>query len=350
MAEKILESSALSAFCGGMATMVSAGIQTEEAAMLLSQNREDSRFHEVCVALYGSLTAGKPLAEAMEATEGFPAYATQMVRIGESSGHVENVLRNLETYYAEEDRMFAKMKSAVGRPAALLAIMLVILAFTVFVILPVFRNTYNSMAGALAAGSAGAVRASSIIGWVALVLTLVLVVGAVVLLVMIRTQHGRERVISLLRPLPVVGRALRQLSLSRFMAALATFVSAGVPDDEAMRRAVETVDHPELRAQLQTAADSMASIDNPLNITQALEECQVLEPLYQRLLEVGSRSGSTEETMSALSATFFDDAMVEIDHAMDLIEPVFALFLTVVIGVTLIAVMLPLIGIMGAIG
>ena len=90
--------------------------------------------------------------------------------------------------------------------------------------------------------------------------------------------------------------------------------------------------------------------DNPLSLTQAISAFDIFEPLYQRLLEVGMRSGSAEETLSELSSTFFDDATMQIDRTLDLIEPLFAAFLTVAIGVTLIAVMLPLVGIMGSIG
>ena len=350
MRGKQLESSALSAFCGSAATMLAAGIQTEEAALLLADNREHSRFQEVCRSLYGSLVEGSSLADAMQASEGFPPYAVQMVRIGEQSGHLETVLRNLETYYDEEDRMFSKLRSAVGRPAALLAIMAVILVFTVAVILPVFRSTYASMTGSLAAASSGAVTASGVIGIVALVLTLVLLAAALWLLHATTTQDGRAKVLSLFRKLPIIGPAIRQLSLSRFTAALATYVSGGITDEEAMKRAVETVDHPELHAQLEQAAAGMVSLDNPKGLTQVLAEFDVFEPLYQRLLEVGSRSGSTEETLAQLSTTFFDDAMGRIDGALDLIEPIFAVFLTLSIGITLIAVMLPLIGIMGSIG
>ena len=350
MGEKQLESGGLSAFCGSMATMLAAGIQTEEAALLMSDNREHSRFQEVCRALYDRLSAGASLADAMQASEGFPEYAVNMVRIGETSGHLETVLRNLETYYDEEDRMFTKLRSAVGRPAALLVIMAVILAFTVAVILPVFRSTYASMTGALAGASKGAVAASGIIGWVALVICIVLAVAALVLLWACRTAAGRAKVLALFRRLPVIGPAMRQLALSRFTAALATYVSSGISDEAALARAAETVDYPELRERLNGAVDAMMDPANPRGLTDVLAEFGIFEPLYQRLLEVGTRTGSTEDVLGQLSGTFFDDAMVQIDRALDLIEPVFAVFLTVAIGITLIAVMLPLVGIMGSIG
>ena len=73
MAKTLLESSALSAFCGSVATMLSAGIQTEEAVLMLAGNRERSRFQEVCNIMYENLVAGETFSQAMKATEGFPA-------------------------------------------------------------------------------------------------------------------------------------------------------------------------------------------------------------------------------------------------------------------------------------
>ena len=350
MREEQLESSALSAFCGSVATMLSAGIQTEEAALMLAENRAHSRFQEVCGTLYQHLVKGSTLADAMEASRGFPPYAVQMVRIGEGSGHLETVLRNLEMYYDEEDRMFTKMRTSIGRPAALLVIMAVILAFTVFVILPVFRQTYATLAGSLAASSRMSTGISTAIGIIALCITVVLAVAALWFLRASGSEAGRGRIMSLFQHLPLMRRGVYQLALSRFTAALATYVSSGITHEEAMRLAIGTVDHGQLRAKLSKAAESMVDLDKPRSLTQAISEFDIFEPLYQRLLEVGVRSGNTEETLAQLSTTFFDDAILQIDHTLDLVEPLFAAFMTIAIGLTLVVVMLPLIGIMGSIG
>ncbi|MBP3867365.1 MAG: type II secretion system F family protein [Eggerthellaceae bacterium] len=350
MAEKQLESSALSAFFGSIATMLSAGIQTDEAAVMLSENRERSRFQEVCNVVYEQLVEGKSLADAMASSEGFPPYAVSMVRTGEQSGHLEQVLRNLEMYYDEESRMFDKLRSAVGYPAALLVIMTVILAFTVLVILPVFAGVYENMAGTLADSSASSVGASGVIGMVALVITVVCAVIALWFVFTTRSESGRQKILGMFEHMPFIGGAMYQLALSRFTAALATYVSSGITNEDAMTRAITTVDNDKLKARLQKAADSMIDLDNPRSLTQAISEFNIFEPLYARMLNVGMRSGSTEETLAQLSGTFFDDAILQIDRALDHIEPILAAFLTVAVGATLIAVMLPLIGIMGSIG
>ena len=350
MADKLLESSALSAFCGSVATMLSAGIQTEEAVLMLAENRERSRFQEVCNSMYDQLVAGQPFSQAMRASEGFPRYAVDMAATGERSGHLEEVLRNLELYYDEEDRMFAKLRSSVGYPAALLVIMAVILLFTVLFILPVFAGVYENLAGSLASQSFISIGVSTGIAWAAFVLTVVCAIVALYLSLSTRSENGRARVMRLFEKVPMTRRAMYQLALSRFTAALATFVSSGITSEEAMTNAIQTVDHDVLKARLEKARDAMVDLDNPRSLAQALGENDVFEPLYARMLNVGMRSGSSDETLSQLSQTFFDDAVTQIDHSLDHVEPVLAAFLTIAIGATLVAVMLPLIGIMGSIG
>ena len=350
MAQEMLESSAVSAFCGSMATMISAGIQVDEAAYMLAENREESQFQRVCNQIYAHTSNGEGLAGAMSATGAFPRYAVDLVTSGERAGHLEEVLRNLEVYYDEEDRLYQKLRSSVGYPAALLCIMTVILAFTVAVILPVFRSVYDNLAGSLAGGSTFSVGLSSTIGYVALVVMAVLSVLALVTVAMTRSAGGRDAVMGMLTRIPATRRALYQLAVSRFTAALGTLVSSGVDDQESMRRATEAVDQPMLRGKLDQALESMMDVDHPRSLTQALSENEVFEPLYLRMLEVGMRTGKTDETLLQLSSTFFDDAIVQLDQALDNIEPIMAALLTVAVGATLIAVMLPLIGIMTSIG
>ncbi|MBQ9003098.1 MAG: type II secretion system F family protein, partial [Eggerthellaceae bacterium] len=266
------------------------------------------------------------------------------------AGHLEQIMRNLEIYYDEEDRLFEKMRSSVGYPAALLVIMSIILGFTVAFILPVFSDVYVNMAGSLAGRSYLSVSISATIGWAALIIMLISAVVALVLVVITSTVGGQQRVMSILDHVPRTRRATYQLSLSRFTGALATLVSSGVPDEEAMERAMRTIHNPQLRKRLRAAVASMSDLDNPRSLTQAIEENGVFEPLYARMLNVGMRSGAVDETLMQLSSTFFDDAVVLIDRELDNIEPVLAVFLTIAVGATLVAVMLPLIGIMSSIG
>lgn len=349
MAETLLESSALSAFFGSVATMLSAGIQTDEAVHMLSESREDSRFNEVCTKVYAELIDGHSLAESMRSANAFPNYSIDLVETGERSGRLERVLRSLDLYYDEEDRLFSKIRSSLGYPAALLCIMSVILAFTVTVILPVFVSVYVNMSGSLTAGSFGFVSSSVTIGWIALLVTVILAVIVLAAAIESKSERGRQSVMKRLEHFPPTKNAMFQLALSRFTVALSVYVSSGVTTEDAMRGALATIDHAQLRERVQKAYDSMVDLENPRGLAQAISENDIFEPLYARMLTVGSRSGTTDAVLSRLAETFFDDAILQIDALVDRIEPILAAVLTVAVGTTIIAVMLPLVGIMKSI-
>lgn len=368
----------VSSFCEGIAIMLAAGIQTDEAVHMLSENMGDTPLRRACDEVYRGLVSGRGLAASMRAAGGagadgavgdpgagrgpaagtgreaadpvFPAYAVALVEIGERSGRLENVLRSLAVYYDEEERVFAKLRASIGYPAALLCVMSVILAFTVIGILPVFLGVYDELAGGLAGGSFAAVGAAVAVGWVALVLTLAVTACALVGSAAVRTPRGQARILALLERLPVTRPAMYRLALSRFSAAASAYLASGADSNTAMREALRVVDHPVLHERLERAHDAMVDPARALSLSQAVTEFGVFEPVYARMLAIGSRAGSVDGVLERLSATFFDDAVAQIDRAVDAVEPALAALLTVAVGATLISVMLPLVGMMGAIG
>lgn len=350
MATSMLEGSAVSAFCGGIAVMIAAGIQTDEAVFMLSDEHEESEFKTICHEVYVKLADGNTLSDSMETTGVFPEYAVAMVRAGEEAGRLEQVLRRLDVYYEEEERTFAKLRSSVSYPAAMLGIMSLILLIADLFILPVFVSVYDNLTGTLTTSSFSSMGISIAIGWVALAITLVCTVAIVILSIMSMSEQGRQRVLDIFEKLPMTSDSIYQLALSRFTAALSTYISSGVDTETAMKSALEFVTNNKLRTKVEAAYQSMIDAGNPRSLAQAISENEVFEPLYARMLTVGLETGSSDEMLSRLSQVFFDDALEQIDRVIDRVEPLFAAFLTLTVGATLIAVMLPLIGIMRSIG
>ena len=346
---KLLDSDALSVFCEGMAMLVAAGITTDEAVTLLADNTEEGTFKNVCDRLYRELIKGRSLAESMSNTGSFPEYALNMVSVGEESGRLENVLYALAAYYSEENRLFAKLRSAMGYPAGLLAVMTAVLVFTVLVILPVFVNVYNSVSGDFMASGFAYVNLFMGIGYAALALTAVATVVAFACSMMSRGS-GRVKLIRAMEKIPLSRDAMYQMALARFTAVLATYVSAGVNSDRAMESAIGMTDHPQLRAAAETTFADMINQANPKSMPQAIYDHALFDPVHARMMLVGGRSGTTEEVLQGLSGEFFEEAVIRIDGLLDSIEPALAALLTIAVGATLIAVMLPLIGIMASIG
>lgn len=349
-ARERLTSADVSVFCEGMAMMLAAGIQVDEALSLLDIRRASARLSCVCEGAYRAVLSGCGLAEAMRRTGAFPRHAVDMVAVGERTGRLEQTLRRLTSYYDEESRVFAKVRTAVGYPAALLCVMAVIVAFTVWVVLPVFIRVYESMAGSLTAGSSAAIAASVVIGWVALIVTLLGAAATVAAVVASRTPRGNALLIKVLERLPFTRGAMEKLALSRFTLALSTYIASGVNDDVAMAESIKTIEHPQVRAHAEEALRLMEDAERSRGLSAAIAESCLFDALYARMIVIGARTGSVENVLAGLGETFFNEAADRVDRVIDSVEPLLAALLTIAVGTTLISVMLPLIGIMGSIG
>ncbi len=350
MGKKNLESGAVSVFCESISVMLAAGIQTEEAVGLLSENTGDEVFRTTCEKVYKGLIERKTMADSMDETGSFPSFAIDMTRTGEASGRLEATMKSLSRYYSEEDRLISKLHSAVMYPVALFALMTVILLFTILVILPIFLNTYQELAGGLGTGTYAFVNASMIVGWVALAISAVCTIATFIVAAMTRSQNNLQALESLLEKLPMTRNAANQMALSRFTTILTSYVAIGMPTDKAVAQAGETVHLKKLRAKIDAAVVEMQDLDHPKSLSNALSDNGVYGAVYTRMMMVGDTSGNLETVLNQMGTTFFEDALIQMDESLDRIEPALAAFLTVTVGATLIAVMLPLIGILGSIG
>lgn len=350
MSHKVLDSAATAVFCDSVASMIGAGMQVDESLLLLCENRAPSQLQEACSDTYDLVSSGYPLSEAMAESEWFPKYATDMVVAGESAGRVDETLAGLAAYYGEESRILAKLRESVSRPLAMLLLTTAILAVMTFAVMPTFSRSYTNMSSVLSIDAGGSIQVATVIGVVALVLSSVCSLVALWLWVGSRGGDGGKFLIRTLSKIPLTAPAMRQIALSKFTAALATYVAAGATGEEAMHQSMGAIDDPALGEVVERAYQDMTRADSPRSFGQAVEENGVFEPLYARMLNVGIKAGRIDEVLMEFAEMFRQDAASQLDSLVDGAEPVLATFMTLSAGVAMIAVMLPLVGMMVAMG
>ena len=337
MAAKILHPLAVSAFCENLAMMLRAGVQTDEALSLMQGDGSGGLLNECAGAILERLNGGESLAEAAGACGYLPRHAARLIAAGEEAGRTDDV----------QDQLQKKLRSAVLYPAILLLMMALVLAVMVGRVLPVFTGVYAGLSGSVAASSYSYISAAGVIGRVALCVVIVLTAVLLACLATSRTQRGGEALRALLEKLPFTAAASRRMAEAHFTTALATFTASGADMDTAMVSAAELVTHSGLRAQLEVCRQQMAE---GRSLVQVIYDNQVFEPLYARMLISGERAGCMDRVLERLSKLFTEDANAKMNAVVDSVEPALAGFLTISVGVTLLAVMLPLIGILTSIG
>lgn len=344
---KKLNSLGVSVFCENLAMMLAAGIPTENAMELLAEDTQSGLFCETAKAVLEQMIQGQPLGEAIEKADCFPDYAVHMIQAGELSGRTEGVLRNLATYYTTQSQLENKLKSAVIYPAVFLFIMAIIMFLMVVKILPVFTGVYTNLAGDLTVSSYSYVNEAYVVGYIVLGITILFVLLLLLAAVASRSKKGMDVLWHIFESLPFTANTAYALALSQFMSALSTFTASGVDSDRALREASAMVSN---RKMLQKLEKCKIEMEGGQSLAQAFQKEKLFDSLYTRLLMSGARSGNLEQATARLAELFAEDTDYRLNKMIDIIEPALALFLTISVGLTLITVMLPLIGILGAIG
>ena len=348
--KKTLDAAGVGAFCESMGMMLGAGIQVDEALALLSENdapeAEKGPLGTALRLMRPLVEEGMPLSGAMEEAMIFPAYAVSMAAAGEKAGRLEEVCRHLADYYAAQKAMNDKLKSAVTYPVIMLVLIILVLMAMLTMILPAFRDVYDTLTGSLTASSYRYVNLASGI-CLAVLAVMLLLAAAFLVCRLLRHGKGRRRVAAFLSLIPAVGRVFESLALFRFVSALELFLAGGAMQDEAFRDAEAFVDYPALETKLEKCRSLM---DEGHSLSRAVYETSLFEPVYGRMLLAGERSGSLTEVLDRLKTLLADNTASQVDQVTGVVDPLLSGVIILTIGLSLLSVMLPLIGIMNAIG
>ncbi len=348
MSRKKLDNLGVSAFCESMAMMTQSGIQTDEAVSLLQSSHENASglLESALHGMKESVDNGESLSAAMDKTGIFPDYAVKMIRAGETSGHLENILFRLSRYYADQKTISDKLRNAVTYPAAMLGLIIVVLTVMLTMVLPTFREVYEAMSGSLAASSYRYITWAYAFCWIALgvmvALALCLIVGIVL------WKNGKRGVVeSVLWKIPITAKLLESMGMFRFTGALGTFLASGEMQDEAVLNSIPMTDCAPVEEKLKAVVRSM---DEGHGISQAAYEAELFEPLYGRMLLAGERSGNLESVLGRLTEHLEQNCTDLADRLAAVVDPLLSGVLMVTVGLSLLSVMLPLIGMMSSVG
>lgn len=341
--KKPLTGEQLGDFCDQMAAMLHSGCTPADSCGALAQDGADA---VACAAgeMTGLLEEGWSFAYSAEKTGVFPTYALGVFTTAEQSGRLEESLDRLADYYRRQESLQTRMRSVLTYPAALLGMMCAVLGVLVFWVIPMFRGVYGSLTGSLASSAYAYVSAAGVIGVVGLVISGVMAAALVALSLILGSSRGQEALLPRLQKLPLTRNAFRGLALSQLTDTLSTLLASGTDPVSAMELALSQCTHDGLRASL---AGSETLLSQGEGFARVLSP--VLPARYARLLRVGEAGGSLADALATLSRQMGTEAEGEIQKLIDGTEPVLMGFLTLTVGMTLLSVMLPLLGILGAV-
>ncbi len=344
----MLSYSEMGSFFENTGMLVRAGVSVNEAVDLLREDRED-RSRELA-AMYDHmgrrLGEGATFAQAMKESKAFPKYAVDMIEASEYTGRLEATLFHLAEYYRTEFSMKNTLVAAVRYPIILLIMVIAVLAAMLFMVFPAFRGVYENLTGSLAASSYSYIDISFLFCRILMGVMILLVV--LMLIGVLMWKGGkRDAVKRMLSGASVFRTLFETLDLYRFTACFDMFIAGGEMQDEALKKSISVVEGKKLRDKLGRCVKKMEA---GRSFSQVAGEERLYDSINNRMLIPAERSGMLDSIMQKILKNLKETSDLCISRISGTVEPLLTGFLMITIGLILISLMVPLIGIMNSIG
>ncbi|MBL8472917.1 MAG: type II secretion system F family protein [Rhodocyclaceae bacterium] len=329
----------LIAFCFHLEQLQKVGIGMLEALADLRESTEHEGMRSVIGAVHESIQGGRTLSQALdEHPRVFSRVFCALVRAGETSGTLPQVLRELTDALKWEDELAAHTRSLVAYPAFAGVVLLGVAGVLIFVVVPELAHFLRAMGGDLPWQTRALIGIADILRALWPLLVLLPVVATLGLRIAYEYSGAvRYRSDRLKLQLPLVGPVLHKIILARLTSVFAMMYAAGIAVTEIVRQSEEAAGNAVMRDALRRAG---TLINEGQNLSLAFQAAGLFPPLVQRMLKVGEATGALDNALANAAYFYHRDVRESITRAQAVIEPL----LTVLLGLLLLTVAMSVLG------
>src|SRR5687767_3223776 len=326
-------------FCFHLEQLATAGVPLVEGLTDLRDSVENPRFREVVSGLIESIQGGRNLSQALvDYPNVFSKVFVSLVRSGEQTGKLSDVLKSLTESLKWEDELASQTKKLALYPAFVGGIVLIVTFFLMIYLVPQMVGFIRNMGqdvplqtrilmavSSFFVGYWWAILAAPFVAWFGLKLA-------------IRSNPAVEYAVDRYKiSMPLIGPILRKIILSRFASSFAMMYSSGITVLDAIRSCEEIVGNRPLERALRKAGQQIAE---GKGLTAAFQDLSLFPPLVIRMMRIGEATGKLDTALLNVSYFYNREVRESIAKVQATIEPL----LTVVLGAILGWVMLSVLG------
>ncbi len=332
----------LAVFTRQFSVMIDAGLPLVQCLDILGNQEEDKNFSAVILATRSDVEGGASLADAMKRhPKTFDPLFTNMIAAGEAGGILDTILKRLATYIEKAVKLKGQVKSAMIYPVAIVLIAGVVVTVILWKVIPTFASLFAGLGAELPFLTRMVIAASDML--VKFMPLIIVMIGAGVFAFRqyYATEGGRRVVDGTVLKLPVLGDIMRKIAVARFCRTLSTLMTSGVPILDGLDITAKTAGNAIIEDALY---EVRRSIERGETVAGPLKTTGVFPGMVVQMIGVGEATGALD-TMLAKIAEFYEE---EVDTAvaglLTLLEPVMIAFLGIVVGGIVVAMYLPIFG------
>ena len=262
-----------------------------------------------------------------------------MVKAGESSGMLDEILDRLALYLEKTSSLQKKITSALIYPAVVSGMAVGITLLLLLKVIPVFKNIFSGFGADMPRPTAILIAISDTLQKYFPAVVIVIAVIVFFVARYVKSEKGRLQYDSLLLKLPIFGVLFTKVAISKFTRTLSTLIKSGVPILNSLEIVGKTSGNKAVEHAVETVRTNVLEGES---IADPLARSKIFPSMVVRMVSVGEQSGELEKMLSKI-ADFYDEQVdTTVSGLTSLIEPLIIAFLGVVIGTIVICMFLPI--------
>jgi len=337
-------------FLTQLSTYLKAGITLTESVEILSRQFKNVRYQKTFKNIANNLKSGDNFSEALAKTDGiFPKLLVNMVKTSELTGDLPETLDDMADYYSQMDKTKKQMKSALTYPTMVLILAVAVIAFVLIYVIPKFTSIYQSMDSAtipkltlFIIDASDFIKASYYY----------IILAFIVILLVIKYLYSnitaaRALMQRMAMKIPVLKEVIIYNEVTNFTKTFSSLLKHGVYITDTMNILLQVTNNEIYRKLISNAIKHLRKGEN---ISVAFKGHWAFPVPAYEMIVTGERTGKLAE-MLAKVADYYQDLHANIVNRMKvIIEPVLIILLTGIVGVIILAVIVPMFGIYSSIG
>jgi len=325
-----------------LASITKAGVPLERGLRELSADIGSKKMRKLVNDIVDELERGQSIEKAFEKRQKyFPPLYGRILKAGVETGRLSQMLTNLNRHIEMSNQTRKIIFEAMSYPIVILTLSIIIISFIYIMIIPRFAVVLSDMTGgSLPALTKFVLRISQNV--IPFWLGIGVVVGGIIVLNMLLSamSAGRKFKESLLLNIPVIGRLHHSSIMAKMSESMAIMIAAGVDMPNCLRLSAESSGSEKL---IYEAAFLAEQVEQGTNIMQAGQFCRMIPKLFLYSIQLGSQRNELEDNLHGLSQMYVEQVKCNQVRLQAALLPMMLVFVGGFIGMTILAIFLPMI-------
>jgi type IV pilus assembly protein PilC len=327
-----------------LSVLIDAELPLIQSLNILAEQTKNKYFKNVIKDIRADVEAGSTLNQAKRKFPSvFDDLYCNLVASGEQSGSLDIMLRRLAEYLEKIVRLRAQVRQAMIYPSSVLGFAIIVCIFMLWKVIPVFASIFLELGAELPFLTSLVLALSNFIQKYILFMA----IGIVALIFGLRywrkTESGRKIIDKFLLRMPLFGKLLEKVGLSRVTRTLATLLSGGVPMLESMKITSSTTGNVIIEDYIMQARSMVAE---GTSLRDALREKGRFPFMMIQMVGVGEATGTLDEMLTKLADFYDEEVEYSVANLLSVLEPVLLIVVGLIVGSIVISMYLPIFDLM----